>query len=99
MVRITPPIHAAMARAIRRYVFQNRVRRARTAGKEDAVLLRVGGMKKIEAPEKRIGRKWGGAEQIAPAVGLGLADPEHFFHPPLGIAPDPAVNRLQQAVH
>ena len=74
-------------------------KRGRAAVEKDAVPLLVGGMEEVQPAEQRIGSQLRGAEQIAPAVGLGLAEAEQLLHASLGIAPDPAVNRLQEAVH
>jgi len=51
----------------------------------------------IEAAEERIRRDFGGAEDVAPAVGLDFAEDEQFAHPPVEVSPDPSVNRPEQA--
>ena len=73
-------------------------KRRRAAAKEDAVPLLVRGVEEVQPPEQRIGSQLRGAEQIAPTVGLGLAEAEQLLHATLRIAPDPAMDRRQQTI-
>ncbi|HEV2722263.1 MAG TPA: hypothetical protein VG323_19750 [Thermoanaerobaculia bacterium] len=60
--------------------------------------LLIDGVHEVEPAQERIAGQLRGAEQIAAAVGLGLAEAEKFLHAPLGIAPDPMMNGRQQAI-
>ena len=72
--------------------------RGGAAPEKRAVALLVDGVHEVEPAQERIARELRGAEEIAAAVGLGLAEAEKFLHTPLGIAPDPMMDRGQQAI-
>jgi len=62
------------------------------------VALLVDGVHEVEPAQERIARELGGAEEIAAAVRLRLAETEKFLHPPLGIAPDQMMDGSQQSI-
>ena len=51
----------------------------------------------IEAAEEGIRCDFGGAEDVAPAVGFDFAEDEQLAHPPVEVSPDPSVHRPEQA--
>ena len=68
------------------------------AAKELAVALLIGCVQEEKTAQQRIGSHFGGAQQVAAAVGLGLAETEQLLHAPLAVAPDPAMDRGEHAI-
>ena len=58
----------------------------------------VDGVLDVKAPEQRIGRHFGGAQDIASAVGLHLGKREQLSQPPVAIAPDPPMDRTHHPI-
>jgi hypothetical protein len=56
-----------------------------------AVAVFIRRVHEIEAAQQRIGRQLRGAEDVAPAVGLGVAEAQQLVRATSRIAPDPAM--------
>ena len=63
-----------------------------------AVVQFVNRVGEIQTAQQRIGRAFGGAEDVAAAVGFDFGKGEQLAHPPVEVAPDPAVHRPQHAI-
>jgi hypothetical protein len=72
--------------------------RAATA-KELRMALLVARMEQKESPQQRIGRHFGGARQLAPAICLGFGETEQLARSPRRIEPDPPMEWPQQYPH
>ena len=72
--------------------------RAATA-KQLRMALLVARMEQKESPQQRIGRQFGGAHQMAPAIGLGFGETEQLARSPRRIEPDPPMKWPQQYPH
>jgi hypothetical protein len=60
--------------------------------KNPAVAVFIRRVYEIEAAQERIGRQLRGAKDVAPAVGLGVAEAQQLVRASSGVAPDPAMN-------
>ena len=72
--------------------------RAATA-KQLCMTLLVARMEQKESPQQRIGRHFGGARQMAPAICLGFGETEQLARSPRRIEPDPPMEWPQQYPH
>jgi hypothetical protein len=72
--------------------------RAATA-KQLRMALLVARMEQKESPQQRIGRHFGGAHQMAPAICLGFGETEQLARSPRRIEPDPPMEWPQQYPH
>jgi hypothetical protein len=61
--------------------------------------LLVARMEQKESPQQRIGRHFGGAHQMAPAICLGFGETEQLAPSPRRIEPDPPMEWPQQYPH
>src|SRR4030088_734097 len=72
--------------------------RAATA-KQLRMALLVARMEQKESPQQRIGRHFGGAHQMAPAICLGFGETEQLARSPRRIEPHPPMEWSQQYPH
>src|SRR6266567_1538867 len=73
-------------------------KRRRPAMEHNAVTKLVDRVFQIEATQERICGNFGCAQNIAPAIGLGLAEAQQLLHTTFCIAPDPTMQRSQHPI-
>ena len=66
--------------------------------KQIAVMQLVDRMLEIEPPQQRIRGHFGGAQDIASAVGFYFGEREQLAQAPVGVAPHPSMNRPHDPV-
>jgi hypothetical protein len=67
--------------------------------KQLRMALLVARMEQKESAQQRIGRQFGGAHQMAPAIRLGFGETEQLARSPRRIEPDPPMEWPQQYPH
>src|SRR5260370_42472734 len=65
---------------------------------QNAVTKLIDRMFEIEPAQKRIGGHFCRAQDIASAVGFSFAEAKQLLHAPLGIAPDPSMDRPKHPI-
>jgi hypothetical protein len=65
---------------------------------EVAVMQFVDRVRKIQAPQQRILRRFGGAQDVAAAIGLHLGKCEQLPHAPIEVSPHPSVEGPHDAI-
>jgi hypothetical protein len=67
--------------------------------KQLRMVLLIARMEQKKPPQQRIGRHFGSAHQIAPAVGLGFGEAEQLARSPRRVEPDPPMDWPQHHPH
>ena len=98
--QVVEPVPAGQRRAVEERLQARRTRaeeRGAALAEQIAVMQLVDGVLEIQPAQQRIRRELGGAEDVAPAVGLDFREREQLAHATVEVAPHPSVDRAAAA--